>query len=219
MRTLVIVPHMDDESISCGALIRKRLCDRGLVYVLTLMGRKYNYGEGEQYENEQVEAFDAAANLLRSGTSGVLHAEHHLFEEGEPGTVGYYALLKEIEGVLARVLPHEVLVPSPDDLNQDHRHVADVCRIALRPANLRDVRRILRWHGVDGPLPNANALLPMDEGQLQRKLRAVSCYDMEMRDGCHPRSIENMIARSRVLGSQVGVEFAEPYTLLMERLA
>lgn len=215
MKTLLIVPHMDDEAISCGGLILKRVKQNGpgSVVVMTCFGRKYNYGEGDQHEQEQHDHFREAQKVLGYTTS-----YHERFEEGEPARVGYYSLLHRIEMALLKVDPTEVVIPASTDLNQDHRHLHDVCLIALRPANLKSVRRIICAHGVDGIPPAANWLLPMHEEQFGRKWQAIQCYEREMREGTHPRSYENMRARARVLGSRVGVEFAEPYTLLMERL-
>lgn len=210
IRTLVIVAHMDDEAISCGGLLLNRR--PGTCRVVTVFGRKYNYGEGYQHEAEQYKAFAQSIALLGHDSYRYLN-----FEEGEPQKTGYYAMLKEIENELAMFEPHEVVIPSPTDLNQDHRFLHEICKIALRPANLRRVRTILCWHGVDGGLPEFNYAVPLTPDNEMIKQAAIDCYELESRKSPHPRSPENMHALHRCVGSAMAVESAEPYTLLLQK--
>jgi LmbE family N-acetylglucosaminyl deacetylase len=210
---MVVVAHMDDEAISCGGLILNRAKEYGSdVGVIALFGRKYNYGKDEQHQEEQLEQFHRSCRLL-----GVRSHFCFNYEEGEPQHVGYYALLEILERELAMHQPEEIVVPSATDLNQDHRWLSDVCRIALRPANLEKVNRILAWHGVDGTLAAANWFERITPEDLEVKLKAVEYYTRETRGLPHPRCRENIIATHRVVGSKCGFTYAEPYTLLMQR--
>jgi LmbE family N-acetylglucosaminyl deacetylase len=213
MKTLVIVAHMDDEAISCGGLILNRAKEFGSdVGVIALFGRKYNYGKGDQYEAEQADQFARSCRLL-----GARSHYCYKFEEGEPQKIGYYNLLERLEGEFSMHQPEEVVVPSERDLNQDHRWLSDVCRIALRPANLDRTKRILAWHGVDGTVQSANWFESLSEEDLELKLKAVDGYTREKRSKPHPRCPENIVAMHRVVGSKCGWTYAEPYTLIMQR--
>jgi LmbE family N-acetylglucosaminyl deacetylase len=140
-------------------------------------------------------------------------------EEGEPQKTGYYALLEPIEAVLEEFHPTEVVLPSSYDLNQDHKHLAAVCKIALRPANLGNVRRVLEAiaHDQDEGPGYANYAVELDDRDLETVFKAWSCYEDEQRDPPHVRSMINMEARYRFYGAMFGYNFAEPYRLVMCR--
>lgn len=214
MKTLVIVAHMDDEALSCGALIMSRVSNGHDVYVLALHTRVYNYGA---WDGGLREYDDFKKSLAVLGRGGKLHGRCELMPEGEPGKVGFYPLLKVIEAALDDFKPDEVVIPSKLDLNQDHQHLAHVCDIALRPANLGSVRRILRSHAFDSVVNTFQYYVPFDSDRLRVKLEAVGCYKNEARDGVHPRSPNNIEAWHRVLGSKCGAEFAEGYSVVLYR--
>ena len=98
--------------------------------VLAIHGRHY----GDVSPKQQ--AISDAAEFTDFGkacdTLGV-YGRALLMREGEPASVGFYDLLEPIERELREFQPDEVVIPSADDLNQDHRHLNHVCRIALRP--------------------------------------------------------------------------------------
>lgn len=207
-RTLVVVAHMDDESLNTAGLIQARIAAGSQVFVLVLFGRKYEYGRVQVTENsDEYEDFLSACHVL-----GVRSSSCPFLEEGEPGKVGYYACLEQVESALRFFGPmQEVVIPSELDLNQDHRFLADVCKIALRPANLAGLRRVLVARAFDSRLAPAQYYVPMSEEQMSKKLEAVACYRRESRTGVHPRSPQNIVAMHRVLGAQCGHEYAEGY--------
>lgn len=211
-RTLIFAAHMDDEALSAGGLIQDRVARGWPVHVVFLSGRVYDYGRESEAGSADAEREDCRASC---GILGVTTMNVHLLPEGEPGKLGYYTPLEVIERELAEFRPTEVLVPSLNDLNQDHRHYAEVCRIALRPANLGTVRRILAMQAFDQTLHEPDFFVPMSSAMLTTKLAAVAAYRRESRTGNHPRSPSNIEAMHRIWGSKVDTEFAEAYDLLL----
>lgn len=214
-KTLFILAHLDDEALSCGGLIQKRLNEGVQVHILILYSRKYNYGKGDQKQAEQWNHFISAITALGLEEENTRYAG---LEEGEPHRVGYYPTLSWIEETLSTVQPDEVIIPSEKDLNQDHRFLHDACRIALRPANLGAVKRVLAAHAHDGGLPEgANVFVELTHTELLIKQKAVNCYTTESRPYPHPRSLSMLEYHARMVGSKIGVTFAEPYTLITQR--
>lgn len=215
-RTLVIVAHMDDEALSCGALIQRRVALGLAVRVVALSGRVYAYGKVSEEESfsAEYEDFKKSCQIL-----GVPPEEVTTFnrKEGEPYSLGYYDPLQIVERLLADFQPDEVIIPSANDLNQDHRHYADVCRIALRPANLGGVSSILAARAFDSILTEPTYFVPFDRAALSVKLQAVAAYRNEVRTLPHPRAPENIEAYHRVMGAKAGVEFAEAYDLIFSK--
>lgn len=214
-RTLVICPHMDDEALSCGGLILTRTADSDAqVRVIVLSGRVYDYAREteEQSYSEEYADFVASMDVL-----GVKSFSAYNLPEGEPAKVGYYTPLEIIEKNLQTFQPTEVVIPSACDLNQDHRHYNHVCRIALRPANLGSVVRVLESYAFDSSEGVPNFFVPLSDSMLFLKLLAVSKYRREWREGTHSRSKENITAVHRVLGAKVGVALAEGYSLILQK--
>jgi LmbE family N-acetylglucosaminyl deacetylase len=209
---LVIVAHMDDESISCGGLILDRLARGQRVMVRTVFGRKYNYGVGEQHKAQQLQDHLNALSVL-----GVTEHGWMLLEEGEPSQQSYYEVLRQLESDLHVCSPREVVVHDPQDRNQDHQWLSKVCQIALRPWAWPSVERILMCQGLDGQTHDANWFVPLTRSMVHRKQEAVAQYAQEARTDPHPRSPQNIGAWMRVHGSMCGHQWAEPYRLYYGR--
>jgi N-acetylglucosamine malate deacetylase 1 len=222
VRTMVIVAHMDDEVLGAGGLIRKRVCCGEQVFVLSLFGRKYAGVEGmEQTEEDQAQqrrCMEAAKNVL-----GYQQWDCLSLEEGEPGKVGYYDLLLPIEHYLKAWHPTEVVIPGRSDLSQDHRHLNEVCRIALRAGNrCQDpqqgpIKRCMEMIGHDLiEQPQADYAVVLNDKLVGTVLDAWKCYEREQREFPHVRSMQNVVTRYRHWGGQFGFALAEPFRLLFE---
>lgn len=208
MRTLLIAPHLDDEAISCGGLIQAR----EEVTVLAVHGRKYDYTDASSTElGNELEDFQKSSDILRFTPA------FGNFEEGEPYKLGFYGLLEYIEKEIAHGGYSEIIIPSGDDTNQDHRHLNHLMQIVLRPINLGEISRVLEFIALDGVPRVPNHFVPLTQTMVETKLAAVAAYRRESRTGTSPRSPENMIAQMRVWGAMCGHEFAEGYKLKMER--
>jgi LmbE family N-acetylglucosaminyl deacetylase len=217
MKTLVIVAHPDDEALSCGGLIQNRVTRHDDVFVLCVFKRFYPTLSGEaQMAQDEIDQSAFHMSLETLGHENNAHLEGSMlgYPEGEPHSLSYYSLLLPIEKRIRAFRPDEVVIPSPDDLNQDHRFLHEICKIALRSGNMGGVFRILMWHAHDGGTPpGANWFETMTDDQLLLKQGAVERYPSEMRPLPHPRSPSNIEAHARVCGSMVAEEFAEPFTL------
>lgn len=228
-RTLVIAPHMDDEVLGAGGLIRKRVCCQQEVMVLTMFDRKYPFEQGNlddamkkaEIGRRQAGHFDKAMEVL-----GYKQVDHRMLEEGEPHKIGYYKMLEVIEHYLRVWHPTEVVIPGRYDLNQDHRYLNEVCRIALRPGNRcpdkqqGPIKRCLEMISHDRygscDVIDAGYGVAMTDQMLETVVKAWRCYEDEQREHPHPRSVENMWARWKFFGSQFGFAYAEPFRLLFE---
>lgn len=212
MRTLLVMPHMDDEVISCGGLIQHRLAQGAAVHVLCVYGRVYDFGREDAAASEAVDFLQAQKVLgyhhyqLGNGT--------RMLRGGEPGQIGFFEPLEIVEEILHRLQPDEVVGPSRHDLNQEHRMLSHVLEIALRPVNRGKADRILEFHALDGQLRQPNYFLGLTEPQIRIKSEAMEQYRRERRTGASPRSLENMVAQARVWGAACGLEYAEAYSLI-----
>ncbi|QIN95259.1 PIG-L family deacetylase [Stenotrophomonas phage vB_SmaS_DLP_3] len=205
MKSLVIVPHMDDEVLSCGGLIQ----NRSDVFVVVVYDRHYPGLHGDELFGKQMKQhhhFGEACKMLGVQKTRILR-----LQEGEPHGVGYYKVLEEVERTLKSFDPEEVVFPGEFDQNQDHVMLNHVGRILMRPGNLGGVKRVLKSIAHDSILTQPNYFVPMTEAQMYKKGDAMQCYEDEMREDPHPRSLENMRALAKIHGSKCGEKYAEGY--------
>jgi LmbE family N-acetylglucosaminyl deacetylase len=220
MKTLIVSCHPDDEAISCGGLIQNRLRDGHRVFVLAMCGRYYQYPDPDKMKElrqAQHAELQASLNVLGKNYLDQIAYDFCDYSNGEPTKEGYHKWLDVIEDHLVRGYD-EVVIPNPYDNHQDHRHLHECCKIALRSYNLGAVKRILMWHALDGSYQERSTWFePMTLGQLENKKNALLCYRTEVRPLPHPRALDNLDAHARVTGSQAGLLYAEPFTVYMIR--
>jgi LmbE family N-acetylglucosaminyl deacetylase len=123
-------------------------------------------------------------------------------------------LTQAIEDRARVVQPSVVYTHCPNDLNMDHVLVSRAAMTAFRPLPYSSVRAIHAFEVLSstewgtGFWPNHYVNI---EGFLNTKLRALGCYETEMRAVPHPRSYAGVIDTVRLRGYQAGIDAAEAF--------
>ena len=202
---LVVAPHADDEVLGCGGTIQYLRADGGRVFVHIVANRVVDHREDPVYIDGTKRAAEAAAKLL--GVERVLYSD--LPDERLDAPL--IDVIVAIEKVVKDIRPDVVFVPSAGDSDQDHRAVASACRVACRA-----VDTVLAYE-VPGP---SRGFLPnhyVDIGRyLPAKIKAMCCYEEEMRPYPHPRSERGLECHARFRGMEAGLEFAEAFLVLKQ---
>jgi hypothetical protein len=207
---LVIAAHMDDEVLSNTRYIQSRVAAGCRVLVHIPYGRRYvGLHEDEAY-TEQYACLLEAKKLL--GYSDINCTN---YTEGEPTTVGYYRLLNDLEVYFAKYNITELVIPSKNDTNQDHRFLNDVCTILTRPINRGSLNLIIESMTYDSQLVEPNYYIPMSCDDMLLKINAILCYSSETRKHPHVRSIDNIKSMHSIWGSKSNCDYAEAYTVRM----
>lgn len=204
--TLLILAHQDDECLSTGLYIQSQIKHCRTTHLLTVFGRTYGYGHGDQHEYENEQAYIRSCNTL-----GLVSTRWLGLKEGEPGSQSYYLVLQALEHTLEVLQPSEVVIHDDQDRNQDHRWLSEVSKIALRPWAFPCVRRVLMCQSPDGLPKITNHYVRGTEKFWNQQVLAVQSYALESREGTHPRSIQNLDAWQHVHGSYCAADRAEPY--------
>lgn len=214
-RILIIAAHPDDEVLGCGGTIAKHKRIGDEVYLLILSD-----GESSRANPDiesRMKALTASCQVLE-----IQNLKMSSFKDSHFDIYPLFEIIQEIENYAKSIAPHIVYTHSPSDLNQDHRVTYHATMVALRPIPESTVIKILTYEvpsstefGQSRSLPTFTpnyfeALSPED---IKHKTLALECYQLELRQSPHPRSLKNVHSLQIVRGHSVGVSSAEAFSI------
>jgi len=214
----VIVAHPDDEVLGFGGAIARAAVAGASVRVLILATGAASRGGNA----------DVAIKVLRDQANraaealGVPPPTVGDFPDNRMDTVPLLDVVQRVEDFLGEAPVASVLTHHAGDLNIDHRITAQAVLTACRPLPGAPVRRILagevssssEWAGeADRFVPTRYVDIA---AVLERKLAALACYEGELRDFPHPRSLEAVRALAQWRGAEAGLYAAEAYRVVRE---
>lgn len=207
-KVLVVAAHPDDELLGCGGTVAKHVCNGDTVFaVIVCEGESHrSYGK----EINQSEYISAAANII-----GFQQVFHLAFPDQKLDTLPLVSIIKPIENVIDDVKPDVIYVHWGGDLNRDHRIVFESLMVAARPV-VSSIKQIFafetssstEWAFPRGFSPDTWVDI---SGFIDTKLQAFECYESELRDYPHPRSLEAVRIKAAARGNQCCLEYAEVF--------
>lgn len=218
-RALVIAPHADDETIGMGGTIAKLASTGTEVSVAVVTG----HGEDGPHPLWPRSLWDRIRAEARRACE-LLGVHELLFEEVPAVLVAeqpVHRLNKVTGGLVERVKPDALYVPFPFDLHKDHREIFHSLSVTWRPSSPlgRGIREVYCYEvqsETHWNIPYVEAgFLPTHfvdiTAQLDTKLRALACYDSQIRPAPDARSVDAIRALATWRGAQVGVGAAEAF--------
>jgi LmbE family N-acetylglucosaminyl deacetylase len=218
-----VVAHPDDEVLGCGGTIGWHVQRGHSVHVVFVAdGVHSRRGQGPAIEEalaDRRRAGEKAASIL--GASLPVYLD---FPDQQLDTVPFLEIVQAIERLTNALEPDLVYTHFADDLNMDHRIVAQAVLTALRPLPGRSTRAVYGCEVLSstewGFLGRSQAFRPTRfvdiSGHMTLKMDALRAYDAEMRAFPHARSYECVEALARFRGGSVGVPAAEAFVLYRE---
>lgn len=215
MNVMVIAAHPDDELLGVGGTILKhtRAGDSVLAVIV---------GEGATSRGTragEVEALNKSA-LKAAEVLGVAPPVMLGFPDNRLDSVDMLDVVQSIEALIAQHKPSVVYTHHSGDLNIDHRIVHDVVRTACRPLPGSPVREIYAFETVSSTEWGSTPFFPTRfveiTDELSEKLKALACYESEMRSPPHARSLIAVDALAKTRGANVGVLAAEAFEVVMQ---
>jgi LmbE family N-acetylglucosaminyl deacetylase len=215
---LVVAPHPDDEILGCGGTIARHVKHGDRVHLVVV-----TRGMPEVFSPDSVvrvrRELSAAQQLL--GISSVKFLD---FPAPSLDTVPGYLLSSAILSVLREVQPDIVYFPHHGDIHGDHRAASLATMVAARPNGNTHVPRLLTYETLSesewGNPNSSDAFLPtvfVDISEyLQDKLKAMQCYESQLRSSPNARSLEAIRALATYRGHSVNLPAAEAFMLVRE---
>jgi LmbE family N-acetylglucosaminyl deacetylase len=221
MRVLVVAAHPDDEVLGCGGTIAWH-ADQGhevLIYIMA-EGATSRFAAPDrnaissELEGLRKSAIQAAAILGASVIFGN-------YADNRMDSVDLLDVIKSVESVIDEFRPDKIYTHHVGDINIDHQIVHKAVVTACRPLPGQVVRSLLffevpsstEWQSPATGLTFAPNWFVSIDTALERKLKALKVYEVEMRDFPHSRSITAVEYLARWRGACAGVLAAEAFML------
>lgn len=210
---LVVSPHALDEVLGCGGTMALHANAGDQVETLIL------FGDGTSSDAQRRIAAPAAASIL-----GSCMPRFAGFPENHSDTLPLLQIVRVVEQAIAEIKPRTIYVPHGGNLNIDHHIAFRAAVTAARPVPQNPVKEIYSYEVLSStewaPLALGQYYVPnrfVDITQfLERKMRALECYAVEMKPSPHARSAEGVRALATSRGHTVGVAVAEAFAVIRQ---
>ena len=213
-KTLVIAPHLDDETIALGGTIKKITTSKLDTHVLIIGGHLPPLYKKEDYIITKKESFKALRKLGVKNyyyldlPATQFHKEH------------YQIMNSKMNKIIKEVNPKTVFIPFPDR-HIDHRTVFDCAMVNTRPNTKKYPNFVLSYETLSETHWNAPYIEPNFvpdffvniNKTIDSKLKALKCYKSQIK-GNSSRSLLSVKALAKFRGSQNGCEYAEAFKLI-----
>lgn len=214
-KILIISPHADDEILGCGGFISKYSRQNYHINVLILTNA--NKGIPEIYSPEEINAIRKEANMANK-----LIGTKKIFFENLPAVnlnnYPFHKITNIIDKYIKGINPEIVLIPSANDIHDDHKLIFKAAKVSMRPNRKSNLKKILSYEVLsetewneEGKSFNPNYFVHLKKSDINNKVKAFLKYKSQVKKFPHPRSKEGIINLSRVRGSQVFKEYAEAF--------
>lgn len=202
MRALVLASHTDDGEIGCGGAISRWIEEGHDLHYVAFSTAQTSVRPGLPTSILEVEIREATAILgipevnLRILSSPVRRFSEHRQE-----------VLDELIGLRERLNPDVILIPSPDDIHQDHQVVAQEGLRALKRHTLLGYEE--PWNNIAF---QTRCFVALEERHVERKIKALACYRSQSHRAYLDAEFLRSLARTR--GTQVEGGYAEAFEVL-----
>ena len=201
-KILLLSPHTDDGELGCGGTVAK----------LIEQGKEVYYVAFSACEQSVLPQFpkDILITEVKAATSTLGIAEDHLIlKRFDVRTFNYHR--QEILDILIQlreeIKPDTVLIPSLNDIHQDHKTIAEEALRAFKFINVLSYE--LPWNNLNF---NTCAFEVLDEKHVKTKVEALKKYQSQAH---RPYANEEFLrSQVRMRGVQVSRKFAEVFEVI-----
>lgn len=219
-KVIIVTPHPDDETLGCGGTILRHTKNGDRVYwvIITQMSNEF---------------FSAAQINRRKEEIKAVQKEYNFFETIE---FSYSAsnlndlIIKELIGDIGKLFtkigPQIIYVPYRNDAHSDHRVVYDATLACTKWFRYPTIEKVLVYEtlsetdfafktDINGFQPNVFIDI---SSFIDKKVEIMSIYKSEVAEHPFPRSGKSIRALATLRGVACGVEAAEAFMLVKERV-
>lgn len=215
---LIIAAHPDDEILGCGGTITK-LSKNNIVSALILVDAiTSRTGDFSNEERKDLKMETKNSHDI----IGIKNTFFESFPDNEFDKLPLLNLIKTVSNYIEKIKPDIIFTHHHGDLNIDHRKTFQAVLTACRPQpNLKhpdiycfEIPSATDWQTYLGENSfRPNIFIDISD-TINLKLKALECYESEMRDYPHSRSIKGVEIMAQDWGRKVGKKFVEAFELI-----
>lgn len=215
---LIIAPHHDDEILGVGGTIAKLSSQGSEVFVCVV-----TKGVEPHYSNEEIEIIRAETRVAHEllGVSKTYYLDLPASQLDQVPQKDIGAL---ITSLVKKIEPESVFIPFSGDIHFDHQKVALASLVACRPHVGFYPKNIFAYETLSETNWNApylvenftpNVFIDISEF-LELKLKAMECFESQLFDFPHERSLESIDALAIHRGCTVRLKAAEAFVAIRQ---
>jgi LmbE family N-acetylglucosaminyl deacetylase len=201
---LVLAPHTDDAELGCGATIARLVEEGRKVFVAAFSTAEESLPAGMPPDTLKREFCEAMPIL------GVPVSQLSIYDF-TVRRLSYHRqeVLEEMVSLRSKIRPDLVLLPSGNDLHQDHQVVHAEGLRAFKDMSLLGYE--LPWNHINF---SAQAFFTLQKRHIEKKLEALQCYRSQSALDRLYLKKEFIEGIARVRGVQIKTEWAEAFEVL-----
>ena len=199
---LILAPHTDDGELGCGGTIARFVEEGKEVYYAAFSVAEKSVPEGFPKNILKTEV-RKAMKILGVPESNLLIYRY------EVRTFSYHRqeILEDIISLRKELQPDLVFIPSPNDLHQDHKVIAEEGIRAFKKSTILGYE--MPWNNISF---NTISFIPLEERHIRKKIDALRCYETQRYRSYLSEDFIRSLARTR--GTQIEVEYAEAFEVI-----
>ncbi|WP_211236952.1 PIG-L deacetylase family protein [Aneurinibacillus terranovensis] len=201
-RILIVAPHTDDGELACGASINKWVNEGKTIYYVAFSAAEDSVPEGFPRDALRKEVLLATCTLgISPQNVRILKYPVRRFPEYRQD------ILEDLVTIKKELQPNLVLLPSQNDIHQDHQVVT------LEGIRAFKTHSVLGYELPWNQLKTSNTCFSViTRENLIKKYEALKCYQTQQH---RPYLKDDFIhGWARMRGTQVGLEYAECFEII-----
>lgn len=216
MNILIIAAHPDDEVLGCGGTLARFTARGAQVHVAFMADGVFSRKSSTptQLKKRKIAA-EKARKIL-----GYQKCHFLDFPDNQMDQVPLLLIVQKLEALIKKYQPETIFTHFHGDLNVDHRITQTAVMTACRPLPGCSVKKIYGFEipsstewATPGESPFCPTFFVNITPFLQRKLKALQAYSVEMREPPHARSLCNVEFLARNRGHSMGIQAAEAFVV------
>ena len=201
-RILILAPHTDDGELGCGGAIAKFVEESKEVYYAAFSVAEKSVPEGFPKNVLEKEVKNAMKILG-------IQKNNLLIYKYEVRTFSYHRqeILEDIISLRNELQPDLIFIPSPNDLHQDHKVMAEEGIRAFKKSTILGYEE--PWNNISF---DTVSFIPLEERHVKKKVEALQCYETQKYRSYLNEEFIRGLARMR--GTQIEVAYAEAFEVI-----
>ena len=220
-KVLAIAVHPDDETLGCGGTLLKHYNSGDEVYWLIITKANQKITSIPEIENEQARYIKQVANEYRFKKWAQLS-----FLTTELDNYPLGGMIKSISDFIIDIKPSIIYFHNYSDVHSDHKVAFNAIYSCTKNFRYPFIERILLFETLSetefAPALQSNAFVPNVFNDItpyiEKKLEIMKLFTTEQMEEPYPRSPSTIRALARFRGSRIGVNYAEAFMLLFEKI-